>query len=140
MEKLAIAIDRINESKTTMATINRQIPRKQTDAIKTLREVTKEVQASLKEITDVVLPREDVQGIYRDPDLVTSKIRGVRSILNETDPLNTTQQWTIEQIEQLIGETMDKINRFFEEDWEKYKRAVEEAEISFFKEYEPLTL
>jgi len=140
METLAIAIDRINECKTTMATINRQIPRKQTDAIKNLREVTKEVQASLKEITDVILPREDVQGIYRDPDLVTSKIRGVRSIVNETDPLNTTQQWTIEQIEQLIEQTMDKINRFFEEGWEKYKRAVEEAEISFFKEYDPLTL
>lgn len=140
METLAIAIDRINECKTTMATINRQIPRKQTDAIKNLREVTKEVQASLKEITDVILPREDVQGIYRDPDLVTSKIRGVRSIVNETDPLNTTQQWSIEQIEQLIEQTMDKINRFFEEDWEKYKRAVEEAEISFFKEYEPLII
>ncbi len=140
MEKLAIAIDRINECKTTISAINRQIPRKQTDAIKNLREVTRKVEASLKEITDVIQAREDVQGIYRDPNLVTSKIRGVRSIVNETDPLNTTQQWTIEQVEQLIEKTMNSINNFFEEDWEEYKKAVEEAEISFFKEYEPLRL
>jgi hypothetical protein len=54
--------------------------------------------------------------------------------------LNTTQKWTIEQTEKLIRETMDMINTFFEEDWEKYKKAVEEANISFFKEYEPLEL
>ena len=138
METLAVAIDRINESKTTIAAINKQIPRKQTEEIKNLREVTKEVQTSMKEITDKLQPREGVQGIYRDPNLVTSKLRGVRSITNEIDPLNTTQQITIEQIENLVQETMVKINTFFEEDWEKYKKAVEEANISFFKEYEPL--
>jgi len=73
-----------------------------------LKEVTKEVQASLKEITDKLFPREGVQGIYRDPNLVTSKLRGVRSITYEIDPLNTTQQITIEQIEKLIEETMEK--------------------------------
>lgn len=140
METLAIAIDRINESKTTMTAINKQIPRKQTDEIKNLKQVTKEVQASLKEITDKLSPREGVQGIYRNPNLVTSKLRGVRSITYEIDPLNTTQQITIEQIEKLVEETMEKINSFFETDWEKYKKAVEEAQISFFKEYEPLKL
>ena len=101
---------------------------------------TKIQNGSLKEITDIILPKEGVQGIYRDPNLVTSKLRGLRSLTNETDPLNTTQKWTIEQMEKLVEETMEKINTFFKEDWEKYKKAVDEAEISFFKEYEPLEL
>jgi hypothetical protein len=140
MEKLAIGIDRLKESETTMAAINRQIPKKDSEAIKNLKKVTKEVQSSLKEITEKVLPKEGVQGIYRDPNLVTSKIRGVRGITYETDPLNTTQRWTIEQTEKLVEETMDMINTFFKEDWERYKKAVKEADISFFKEYEPLEL
>ncbi|UCG27171.1 MAG: hypothetical protein JSV24_09360 [Bacteroidales bacterium] len=138
MEKLAVGIDRLKECKETINAVNKQIPGNRNDAIKKLREVTRETEESLKALSDILLPKEDIQGIYRDPNLVTTKLRGVRSITNETDPLNTTQKWTIEQSEKLLEETLEKINTFFEVEWEKYKTAVSEAEISFFKEYDPL--
>jgi len=41
---------------------------------------------------------------------------------------------------EIPDKTLEKINKFFEEEWEKYKKAVKEADISPFKEYKPLKL
>ena len=46
----------------------------------------------------------------------------------------------MQQTEKVIDKTLEKINKFFKEEWEKYKKAVKEADISPFKDYKPLRL
>ena len=138
VEFLAEAYDRIKESKETMATIKKITPKKKDEKIKNLREVTKEVEKSMKEMTVDMLQKENVQGIFRNPDIVTTKIRGIRSALYSIEPLNKTELLTLKQAEEAIDKTLEKVNKFYEEDWVKYRKAVEEAEITPFKDYKPL--
>lgn len=140
MELLAEGIDRVKESQTIMSDIKKQMQKKKTDAVKNLKKVSKEVGDSLKAITDILIRKEGVQGIYRDTNLVTNKLRNVRSVLYSIEPMNTSQKWAMAQAEEVIDKTLEKINKFFEEEWEKYKKAVKEADISPFKEYKPLKL
>ncbi len=140
MELLAEGIDRVKEIKTIMSDIKKQMPKKEIDAVKNLKKVSKEVGDSLKALTDILIPKEGIQGIYRDTNLITNKLRSVRSVLYSIEPMNTSQKWAMQQAEEVIDKTLEKINKFFKEEWGKYKKAVKEADISPFKEYKPLKL
>ncbi len=138
MELLALAYDRIKESKETMATIKKITPKKKDPNLKHLKGVTKAVDSSMKAMTADMIERTDVQGIFRNPDIVTSKLRGLYSALYSIEPLNDTQLLSIKQAEETIDKTLEKVNKFYAEDWIKYRDAVEKADISPFKDYEPL--
>lgn len=138
MELLAEAYDRIKESKGTMATIKKITPKKKDPTLKHLKAVTKEVDSSMKVMTADMIERTDVQGIFRNPDIITSKLRGLYSALYSIEPLNDTQLLSIKQAEEIIDKTLAKVNKFYAEDWVKYRNAVEKANITPFKDYEPL--
>ena len=138
IELLAKAYDRIKESKETMAAIKKITLKYKDENIKQLKQVTKEVEEAMKEMSADLFPKENVQGIYRNPNLVTTKLRSIRSFLNSIEPLNNTELLTLEQTEKVVDETLEKINKFYELDWTKYRKAVEDANISPFKDYKPL--
>ena len=46
----------------------------------------------------------------------------------------------LKQAEELIIETVDKVNHFYDTSWKKYRKAVEEANISPFTEYKTLEI
>ena len=138
VDLLAEAYDRIKESKEAMATIKKITPKKKDDKLKNLRDVTKEVEAAMKTMTADMLEKENVQGIFRNPDIVTTKIRGIRSAIYSMEPLNDTELLSLKQAEEVIDNTLEKVNKFYEEEWPKYRTAVEDAEISPFKDYKPL--
>ena len=138
IELLAKAYDRIKESKETMAAIKKITPKDKDENIEQLKQVTKEVEKAMKEMSADLFPKENVQGIYRNPNLVTTKLRSVRSALYSIEPLNNTELLILKQTEKIVDETLEKVNKFYEEDWIKYRKAVEEANISPFKDYKPL--
>ncbi len=140
MEALAEGMDRIKECKTTMLTVQKMIPQKKTDKVKDLKKISKEVGDSLKAISSILFPKENIQGIYRDPNLVTSKIRGLYSAIYEIEPLNATQKLSLEQADKVINETVSRINHFFDTEWKKYREGVEKAGITPFKDYKPIDL
>jgi len=135
---LTEAIDRVKETKSTMALVNQQIPKEKSEAVKNLKKVGKEVTDSLKSLTSILIPDESKQGIFRSDKVVTNKIRSVRMIMYSYQPLNTTQKLALKQAEELIIKTIEKVNHFYDTSWMKYKKAVEEVNISPFKEYKAL--
>ncbi len=92
----------------------------------------------MKIMTADMINKEGVQGIYRNPDIVTSKIRAIRSAVYSIEPLNDTELLTLKQSEEIIDKTLEKVNKFYEEEWPKYRKAVEDANITPFKDYKPL--
>ncbi len=72
---------------------------------------------------------------------MSARLRTASSYLQSSwEPLGNTEEIALKQAEVSIKETVDEINLFFEKDWADYKKAVEEADISLFKSYEPLQL
>ena len=44
----------------------------------------------------------------------------------------------LKNAEQLIGDAVRKVNRFFATDWAAYRRQVEATRIGLFKDYQPI--
>ena len=137
---LTEAIDRVKETKSTMAVVNKQIPTEKSEAVKNFKKVSKEVADSLKSLTSILIPDESKQGIFRSDKVVTNKLRSVRRIMYSYQPLNATQKLALKQAEELIIETVDKVNHFYNTSWKNYRKAVEEVTISPFKEYKTLKI
>ena len=140
MEVLAEAMQRVKECKTTMQEVNKMIPKKKNKNIKNLKQVSKVTADSLKAISSILFPKENVQGIYRNPKVVTSRLRGLYSLVYEIEPFNATQKLVLKQTDELISKTMERINRFFDQQWKPYREAAEKAGLTPFKDYKPLEL
>ena len=138
VELLAKAYDRIKESKETIAQVKKMLPKKKDEKSKALMKANKEVEKAMKEMTVNMFPKENVQGIYRNPNLITSKIRSLRSAFYTFEPLNPTELLSIKQAEDLVDQTLEKVNKFYAKDWPKYRKSVEEGDLSLFKDYKPL--
>ncbi len=135
------AMDRVREAKETTGMISKQIKERTDDVAKDLKKKGKAVGDSIKALIEFVLSKQDVQGIRRDPLVVASKIRTASSYLRAWHAvLGSTERMAIKHAEASMQVAVTKINGFFATSWKEYKDAVDAADLSFFKEYEPLKL
>ncbi len=109
------------------------------DSTKVLRKQSAEVKKKIKSLLEEVNGKEDVQGIVRNPDEITSKLSGAFGFAQSTwEEPNTTQMIRAEQAQKALDEFLKKVNTFFAEDWKNYQKAVEEAKFSLFKNYKAI--
>ena len=138
IDLLAQAYDRVKESKETIASVKKMTPKKKDESTKKLREATKAVEEAMKVMTENMYSEENIQGIYRNPEIITSKIRSIRSAVYSFEEFNPTQLLILKQAEETIDKTLEKVNTFYEQDWVKFQNVVEESNLSLFKNYKPL--
>ncbi len=138
VELLADAFDRITESKKTIESVKAMMPKNQDENTKTLREATKKIEQAMKEMTKNLIQEESGQQIQRNPDMITRKLYGLRSALMAIEPLNDTEKLAIKQVDEELDETLEKVNKFYAEDWLEFRKAVEDANLSPFKDYKPI--
>ncbi len=137
VEELASAMEKIQKAENDMQTINKLIPKKETEQVKALKKAGKEVADTLKAINSVLEQDRNIKGIYRDPKVITRDLYQIRSLVDETDPLNETQLLRLEQVSKKLDDVMNRIKRFFDEQWPAYQKTVEEADLSLFPEEAP---
>ncbi len=140
MEVLADAVDNIRTCGEIMQEVKKMNADKKDTAYKAFQKTAKVTADSLKTIKGILFPREDVQGIFRDPRVVTSRLRGLYSIIYEFEPLNATQKLVLKQSDELITQTVQRINRFLENEWKTYREAAEKAGFTPFKDLKPVKL
>ena len=137
MQKLAEAVDRLRESKKIMQEVNKLLPQEKGKDLTAFRKLCKVTGDSIKAINDAIFPPKNVQGIYSNPKLVMSKLQNAYGIIFEKEPLNTTQKLVLKQSEQIIDNTLQRINNFFQKEWSAYKTATEKMHLSLFNKEEP---
>ena len=94
---------------------------------------------SMKNITLMYEPKKDVQGIYRNPNLLNSKLGNAYwGLLRTQGFVGQTQTRNVEQAIAALKPIVEKVNDFFTSKWPAYQKAVEEAKLSPFKPYEKL--
>ena len=136
MQLLAEAVDRLKESKKTMQMVNKLLPQKKGKDFATFKKLSKATSDSIKAINDAIFPPKNVQGIYSNPKLVTSKLRSTYGVIFEREPLNATQKLALKQSEQLIDITLQRIDNFYKNQWAAYKKAAESMDLSPFNKEE----
>ncbi len=138
LELLTKAYDRVKESKETIAAIKKLTPDKDDEATKQLKESTKKIEEALKDMTKNMYNDETKQGIYRNPEVITSKIRSIRGAMYSIEEFNATELLQLDQAEEVIDKTLAKVNAFYNEPWAEFRKTVEQAKLKLFKDYESL--
>jgi len=134
------AMDRMREAGETVDLVNKHLEDRDDDVSEDLKKRGKAMQDSLKAM-DEQFTGEDVQGIRRDPSLVTSQIFNASSYIQSSyDAPGPSERIALAQAREAAAGMLAVVNRFFEQDWPAYRQAVEAAELSPFESYNPLTL
>ncbi|MCU0353277.1 MAG: hypothetical protein MUD08_05985, partial [Cytophagales bacterium] len=139
IETATTAADRLRESQEKIDLVNRQLGSREDEKAKNLKKSGEDLKKKLKTLLYTINPDPDVQGIFRSPNILSSKLFEAMNYLQPAEGMpTTTEQNIIRQVDETLKKTIPPINDFFAKDWEAYKKAVSESEVKLFETYEPI--
>lgn len=131
IEKATIAMDRVRSAEKSISLIEKQLD----DDHKDLKKQTKAVKDSLKTLKILFLGDDSKKGIFRTSDQVSSKLNTARGLVSGSREVpNSNQKAAFEEAKRVLADGLAKVDAFFNTEWAAYKTAVENADISPFKE------
>jgi len=138
--KTFTALNEIKKAEKTIKTIVDMID-KDLKNKKEILEKAKVIKKKIKELTEIVRPDRNRQGIYDWSAPLSSKIFMLYgSVSNEFEPLNQATQVQMEKIKKLVTSFLAEYNRFFQTDYNDFKKLVTQSGFSIFKPFNPLNL
>ncbi len=134
------AVDQLDEASNTIELLMGQLSDREDGAAQELKDQAKALKDSIKTHKELIA-QKDVQGILRDPHIVSGKLGAAASYLSSFwHSANETQRTALEQAKESLDEPLESINQFFATDWMQFRQAVENANISFFEDYEVVSI
>ena len=135
------AADRLRAAQKTIGQVNDQLDALPDSTAQNLREQGSDMRDSIETLMADIRGQEDVQGIRRDPSVVTAKIfTASRYLQSSTDAPSQSERRALQHAEARMQRLIENVNAFFEDDWPAYRSAVEQADLQLFSDYEPLRL
>jgi len=113
------------------------------DKIKELKERSNAVKDSIAVLMEHVFgPENEQQGITREPDptVTTYLFRPFRYLSGYIGSADQTERVALRQAREAVQEALEMINTFFEEEWPGYVQEMEAADLSPYKNFEPVNL
>lgn len=101
------------------------------DDMKDLQKQSKDMGKQIQEMMELVNQKQ-VQGIRRDPNVFSSKLRIPRGYLFWMGPVTETEERVVKQLEAQWPPIKEKMEGFVNGDWKTYREAVEAANLSMF--------
>ena len=135
------SVERLKTSKNTVSTAKEQAKKNDSILYKDLIHLSDSIEKSINLLLDEVLGKEDKrQGITKTKN--PSNISYLYTAINYVGALDRAPGKTEKQLIQNAYDKLDpvikKINEFYTQDWMDYRKKVEKAELSLFKDYELL--
>lgn len=148
VEVVTAATDRIQEARETMAMVKKQMSAAESEAkeedkkeedspMAKLKKTHKEMAKKLTTVREMILSKEKVQGIYRNPEILSSRVRRAMGLASTRGSVNQNQKNLMAQVEGEMKTVLEEVNNFFSNDWPNYLKAVEDSKVLEFKTYEP---
>jgi photosystem II stability/assembly factor-like uncharacterized protein len=141
-DRITEGMDRLTEADevcTKMLAQLRGVEGKETDS---LRKTTTAMQDSIKKIREFINGKPDTrQGISRSPFQTTVMVllqTAQGGIGSKMVAPGAQEEKLVQNAEEAVNETVNKINTFFSTYWPAYRRLVEATKVNLFKEYKPL--
>lgn len=145
-ENVADAVKRIDESKKTIDYIVAELKpaagaRELDEKGQQLKKTAQKLLDSLRNMREMFMGKQEQKGIQRSESHVMARIGACYGYLDFTtgmDAPNSTLQNAVDNITAQYNQAIDKVNAFFEKDWNDFQKAVEEYKFSLFKNYKPI--
>ncbi len=142
MRELVVkATDRLRESKEIASDFEKRMKDASRDDLKDAVDKTKAIKDSIDSVVDYILGKEDKrQGITATE--FPAPVSYINTALFYTgtsrDPLSERDNRVHKHAEDKTKEILDKVNKFYQEQWSSYRTMMESVSLSPFKDYEPL--
>jgi len=134
------AADRLRKAQETVAQVKKQLGDREDSLAVEARETGAVLSDSAEALLHEIIPK-DYEGIRDDPTLVDSRLGLVQFYLGtEREAPTETDRIALERAERRLQMLLDRVNRFFQEEWASYRAIVEEASPSLFDEYTPIEM
>lgn len=132
------AMDQIRDAEASIKSFASRMDKLDKDGKKTLKDLNKAAEDSLKIAKNLM--RYDMgkkQGIVRRPDKLAENL-GTASyyIYSAVDAPTSTADFMIKKCQKQLDEFLEAHNKFFSEDWKKYKEEVSKLKFKYFEDAE----
>jgi photosystem II stability/assembly factor-like uncharacterized protein len=142
-QTVAEAVKQLVESKQIAETYQSELKKLDKEKYKDPIKASKDIIKKIEDLITLYLGKEDKrQGITRNPEVtISQQIRLANAyISSRPDGLTSTETTLLEHATKALKDGIDKTNSFFNEDWKTYKNAMEEINISPFKDVKSFKL
>ena len=139
--QLTEATDRLTEAEDIAKLIQSQVKDKEGKEFEDLGKVSKTIQDSIKVKKELIMGKKFEKQGYGRPYQVTpqGKIFEAMNYINSKQIAPTNADIIIiEQLETLTKESIEKVNKFFTNNWSEYRKKVEATPLKTFKDYSPI--
>ena len=139
--QLTEATDRLTEAEDVAKTIQNQVKDKEGKELEDLGKASKTIQDSIKVQREIITGRKFEKQGYGRPYQITpqGKIFEAMGYINSKQIVPTNADVKlVEQLETLTKESIEKVNKFFTNNWADYRKKVESTPLKTFKDYLPI--
>ena len=139
--QLTEATDRLTEAEDIAKLIQSQVKDKEGKEFEDLGKVSKTIQDSIKVKRELIMGKKFEKQGYGRPYQVTPQgkvLEAMNYIKSKQIAPTNADIVTVEQLETLTKESIEKVNKFFTNDWSEYRKKVEATPLKTFKDYSPI--
>jgi photosystem II stability/assembly factor-like uncharacterized protein len=141
-DKLTEGMDRLTEADELCTKLLGQFKGLEGKDADTLKKATGKIQEELKGIREQISGKTyDKQGLSRNPfELTVLNLLQIaqQSIGSKMVAPGNQVEMLITNAEKAVGESVQRINNFFDGSWKQYRQLVESTKVNLFKDYKPL--
>ena len=140
-DKLNAAMDRLQETDDVLAKVNALLKDATGRDADTVRKATTKITEAIKEIREFVNGKtSDRQGYGQVPQVtVMTVVRNAQQYISSKSVAPGEQEERlVAEAEDVIKQTVDKVNDFFTNKWTGYRQLVETKPLKFFRDYQPI--
>lgn len=135
--KATEAFDQIRKAKESVNLIEKMmvnLPDSIQDSIQVLNKAQLD---KIKEIQELCWMEEDLKGIQRNPNILSSMLwRGRRYLTSSWEAPGENAMNVYKHVEKKTNEAVDAINAYIQDDWPDYEKAIGEIEFNPLKKLE----
>jgi hypothetical protein len=140
-ELVSTATERLRESKEIVSDFEKRMKEANRDDLKDAMDKTKAMKDSIDKVFDYILGAEDKrQGITSTEFPAPSSFINTALFYTNTsrDPLSERDNVVFKHAEDKTQSMLDKVNKFYQDQWPTYRSMMEKVNLSPFKDYEPI--
>ncbi|MEL6851224.1 MAG: hypothetical protein AAFP92_22075 [Bacteroidota bacterium] len=136
MKQFGESMQALQKAEATLKKVKGLMPKGDTTQVfKDFQKAHKAVADSIKSINAMVRSDNSKQGIYRDPNLISSKIFMSSGYLRTSlDPPNGTQKTAMAQMKEEVEAFSSLVDGFIDGMWKDYKEKASKVDLSPFRE------
>jgi hypothetical protein len=135
VKKAKSSYDKILDARKAIAIVEKLLENQPDTIKKQFKDLHKNLNGKLDSLSNLFIEPENVKGIQRNPDQLSSVLFGALSYVRSswTAP-KANAMLAMEKAKVMTESVTAKVNTFYDKDWKSYKEKAKSLEVKIFKE------